>query len=82
MGIYPGFTADQFGSKNNTVNYGIMFIGFALAGLIGPMIMSGIYKSFHTYAWAFLFASGLDLIGLILAIRWQLKYGCKTSILH
>ena len=82
MGIYPGFTADQFGSKHNTVNYGIMFIGFALAGLIGPMIMSGIYKSFHTYAWAFLFASGLDLIGLILAIHWQLKYGCKTSILH
>lgn len=71
MGIYPGFTADQFGSKNNTANYGIMFIGFALAGLIGPMIMSGIYKSFHTYAWAFLFASGLELLGLALALLWQ-----------
>ena len=71
MGIYPGFTADQFGSKNNTVNYGIMFIGFALAGLIGPMIMSSIYQSLHTYAWAFLFASVLELLGLILALRWQ-----------
>jgi len=28
MGIYPGFTASQFGAKNNSVNYGIMFIGF------------------------------------------------------
>lgn len=29
MGVFPGFTADQFGQKNNSVNYGIMFIGFA-----------------------------------------------------
>ena len=32
MGVYPSFTAASFGSKNNSVNYGIMFIGFALAG--------------------------------------------------
>ncbi|MCI2048824.1 MAG: MFS transporter [Lachnospiraceae bacterium] len=29
MGIYPAFTAEVFGSRNNSVNYGIMFIGFA-----------------------------------------------------
>ena len=39
MGVYPGFTADQFGSRHNSVNYGIMFIGFALAGYFGPQIM-------------------------------------------
>ncbi|KOS00902.1 MFS transporter, partial [Paenibacillus polymyxa] len=25
MGVFPGFTADQFGVRNNSVNYGIMF---------------------------------------------------------
>ena len=34
MGIYPGFTAQKFGRKYNSVNYGIMFIGFALAGFL------------------------------------------------
>ena len=39
MGVFPGFTADQFGAKNNSVNYGIMFIGFAAAGFFGPTVM-------------------------------------------
>ncbi len=39
MGVYPRFTADQFGAKNNSVNYSIMFIGFALASYFGPQIM-------------------------------------------
>lgn len=40
MGVYPGFTSDQFGTKNSGVNYGIMFIGFSVAGVVGPMIMT------------------------------------------
>jgi MFS family permease len=39
MGVFPGFTADQFGPKNNGINYGIMFIGFAIAGWFGPKIV-------------------------------------------
>lgn len=39
MGVYAGFCASQFGRKNNGVNYGIMFCGFALAGIIGPKIL-------------------------------------------
>ena len=39
MAIYPGFTADRFGAKHAGVNYGIMFCGFALAGMTGPALM-------------------------------------------
>ncbi|MBQ4643736.1 MAG: OFA family MFS transporter, partial [Oscillospiraceae bacterium] len=56
MGIYPGFTASQFGGRNNSVNYGIMFIGFAAAGYFGPTIMSKIYASAGAYQTAFLAA--------------------------
>ncbi len=66
MGIYPGYTAKQFGRKNNSVNYGIMFIGFALAGLFGPMIMNMIYGSTGKYQPAFLVSAVLDLVGLLL----------------
>ncbi|MCL2025506.1 MAG: OFA family MFS transporter [Leptospirales bacterium] len=39
MGVFPGFTADQFGPRNNGINYGIMFIGFAIAGWFGPKLV-------------------------------------------
>ncbi|WKY46245.1 OFA family MFS transporter [Eubacteriaceae bacterium ES2] len=58
MGVFPGFTADQFGPKNNGVNYGIMFIGFALAGFFGPTIMNQIYTATDSYHDAFLVAMG------------------------
>ena len=66
MGIYPGYTARQFGRRNNSVNYGIMFIGFALAGLFGPMIMNMIYGSIGKYQPAFLVSAVLGVVGLIL----------------
>lgn len=40
MGVFPGFTAEEFGSRNNGVNYAIMFFGFALAGAAGPLLMN------------------------------------------
>lgn len=71
MGIFPGFTADQFGAKHNSVNYGIMFIGFALAGLFGPMGMSALYGSSGSYIPAFLLGMGLSAAGLVLTFLYQ-----------
>lgn len=39
MGVYPGFTAQTFGSRHNSVNFGIMFTGFSVAGILGPALM-------------------------------------------
>lgn len=72
MGIFPGFTADKFGSKNNSVNYGIMFIGFALAGFFGPTIMSGLSLKYESYQPAFLVAMGLSIAGLLLTYLYRL----------
>lgn len=71
MGVYPGFTADQFGVKYNSVNYGIMFIGFALAGYFGPQIMNSIYSSTGSYQNAFLIACGLSVAGVILSLIYK-----------
>ena len=71
MGIYPGFTASQFGSKNNGVNYGIMFIGFALAGFFGPTIMAEIYEKTNVYSIAFLVAIALGFIGFLLSVLFM-----------
>ena len=71
MGVYPGFTADQFGAKNNSVNYGIMFIGCALAGFFGPTAVGIILTATGAYTIAFFVASALSVVGIILALTYQ-----------
>ncbi len=50
MGVYPALTADAFGIRHNGVNYGIMFIGFALGGYIGPILANNLYDSTGSYS--------------------------------
>lgn len=75
MGVYPAFTADRFGSMNNSVNYGIMFSGFAASGYLGPTMMYRIYGAQGTYSNAFLLAGGFVVVGivLLLVLRKTLK---------
>lgn len=75
MGVYPGFTVDQFGPRNNSVNYGIMFIGFALAGYFGPQIMRGVFAADGAYQRAFLFAIAFSVVGIALTF----VYGAMTG---
>lgn len=72
MGVFPGFTADEFGQKNNSVNYGIMFIGFALAGYLGPTIMTKLYASTGSYYPAFFVAVGLAVIGIVFSVIYRI----------
>lgn len=67
MGIYPGFTADRFGQTHNSVNYGIMFIGFALAGLFGPMSLNWLHQTSGSYRPAFFASMVLAVVGILLA---------------
>ena len=71
MGIFPAFTADQFGAKNNGVNYGIMFIAFGVAGVLGPMIMSSQYAKTQSYSTAILIALALSVVGFILTFVYR-----------
>lgn len=71
MGVFPGFTADQFGPKNNSVNYGIMFIGFAVAGYFGPTILNTIYGTSQSYNNAFLVAMAFSGAGLLLTFVYR-----------
>jgi MFS family permease len=78
MGVFPGFTADQFGVKNNSVNYGIMFIGFAAAGFFGPTIMRNVYVRSGVYQPAFLIACCLNLAGIVLTVVYRFMNGKNT----
>lgn len=71
MGVFPGFTADQFGVKYNSVNFGIMFSGFAIAGYVGPTIMTNTLKATGSYKGAFLIGIAFSIGGLVLTFIYR-----------
>lgn len=75
MGIFPALTADMFGPKNNGVNYGIMFTGFAIAAYLGPMTAASIRASSGGYVNAFIIAAVLSIAGILLTqvVRYKSK---------
>lgn len=79
LGIFPGFTADRFGTKNNSVNYGVMFIGFALAGLFGPMLAGKMVIATQSYQFAFYAAAALAVLGLLLTFTYSKVVGEKGT---
>lgn len=71
MGVFPGFCTDQFGTRNNTVNYGIMWIGFSAAGILGPSVLTAIHGATGSYQGAFLVAIAMALLGLGLSFAYR-----------
>ena len=71
MGVFPGFCTDQFGTKNNTVNYGIMWIGFSAAGILGPSVLTATYQNTGSYQGAFIIAFAMALVGLGLSFVYR-----------
>ncbi|MCE0495220.1 L-lactate MFS transporter [Vibrio salinus] len=72
MGVFPGLTADQYGPKNNSVNFGIMFAGFAVAGYTAPNIMNHVHASTNSYKGAFLIGIGFCIVGLVLTYVYRI----------
>jgi len=78
MGVFPGFTADQFGPANNGINYGIIFIGFAVAGWFGPKVVAIFTAGLAAdalkagYSVAFKVAMCIAAFGLILTFLFRI----------
>ena len=65
--LFPATTADFYGVKNLGVNYGLVFTGFGVAGVIGPMLGGKIRDAFGTYHNAFTISAIMLLVGAVLA---------------
>ena len=71
MGVFPGFCTDQFGTRYNTVNYGIMWVGFSAAGILGPTVLTVFHNNSGSYQGAFLVAFGMALVGMFLTFVYR-----------
>ncbi len=69
ISLIAPITADSFGTKHLGINYGIMFIAFALGGVIGPRAAAILKEANNgSYQQAFFVGMILCIIGLGFAI--------------
>ena len=72
-------TADLFGSKHVTENYGVMYLSFGFAGLIGPQLAVN-FSSGGDYTAAYLVAAVISVIALIMALIVRRKVTSSLEV--
>lgn len=69
IGSYPAITAENFGAKNQGTNYGIMFVGFSIGGLVGPQLTVSLgHLGSNSYVGGFVAALIIAAIGLTISL--------------
>lgn len=66
--LMPSITADFFGIKNMGVNYGLIFTGWGIAAVIGPILGGVVVMKSGTYTMSYILAGVLLVIGTLLTL--------------
>jgi MFS family permease len=66
LSLFPATTADQWGTKNMGLNYGVLFTAWGVGGVVGPMLAGRIADTTGSYAGAY------DIAGLLLMLAFVL----------
>lgn len=65
MGVFPSLVMENYGAKNQGVNYGIVFLGYSVAAYFAPKIAADIAGSHNgNFTIAFYIAIVLAVIGI------------------
>jgi MFS family permease len=66
--IFPAATADNWGTKNMGLNYGVLFTAWGVGGVVGPMLAGKIADATGSYAAAYNVAGLLVMFAFVLAM--------------
>ena len=64
--LFPTTTAEYFGMKNLGVNYGMIFTGWGIAGVFGPIIGGQVADKTGSYSYGYIFAGVFLLIATVM----------------
>lgn len=76
--VFSATIADLYGMKYYGANYGLMFTAWGAGGIIGPMTAASILDSTSSYNNAYIVASVLLLIALVIAFTFK-KSSLQTN---
>ena len=68
MTVMPSLCGDLFGMRNFGQNYAILFGGFAMANLVGPMIAASMFDATGSYSGALMAAAALAACGIAIVL--------------
>lgn len=72
VGVFPSITADVFGPKYISINYGLILLAYALGAIIGPIMAAQVKEmSGGEYQLAFIISGGMCVVGAIMAIFFK-----------
>lgn len=67
FGLFPSITADNFGIRNLSMNYGVVMTALSIGAFIGPQIAAfAVEKSGGSYNLAFIITLGINIIAIAL----------------
>lgn len=64
LSVYATTSADFYGTKNVGFNYGLLFLSWGVAGILGPFLGGSVYVLTGEYRWAFFLAGAVTLVAL------------------
>lgn len=69
MVVFPPMTSAVFGVVNSGINYGVMFLAYAVGGFIGPRLATALFDPNGAgYLRAYLAAGALAIVGVALTL--------------
>ncbi len=71
--ILSPLCADNFGLKNHSVNYTLLFITYGFSGIIGPQLGARIREASGEYSYAFLTVAIFCVVGFALVLFLHIK---------
>ncbi len=71
--VFPARVSDLYGMENFGINYGLIFTGWGLGGIIGPMVAANIFDRTNNYNAAYIVALVLLIISLIITFTMKKK---------
>jgi OFA family oxalate/formate antiporter-like MFS transporter len=66
--LFPLATADFFGMRNFGVNYGLIFLAWGFAGILGPILAGSAVDITGNYFIAYIISAGLSFVVFFLAL--------------
>ncbi len=78
LSLYASLTADFFGTRHVGANYGLVFLAYGIAGIIGPKLGGGIFDRYQSYTPAFDIAAALLVAAFLLIATLRAPAGRQS----
>lgn len=72
--VIPAYLGDVFGTKQLGAIHGYVLTAWAVAGVVGPTLLSLSDQYFHSYTYSLIFFVALELVSFILSIRIRRQF--------